>query len=480
MIKILQVRNIDSFVESRRQKTSEKDRKTVQSILNDVRKNGDSAVKKYERKFNGKSTSQLRVSAKEIKEALSKISLEESPALYDMKREILDYSSELMQDLRIRVKKHDKYKEGFLIVCRWIDRNSKYEKGISFIDGEQVQVPQRLEKRLRAKGLIFGGRGSRIELSDLKRSFVPIPSVGCYIPGGQARYPSSVVMSVVPAAVAGVKRIVVVSPPGRNGKIDPLTIAAAKRCGATEIYKVGGAQAIGALAYGTKTIPKVDKIIGPGGKFVSVAKSLVSDQTAIDMVAGPTELGIIADASSDPELVALDLISQAEHSKDTMCFVITQSKTMANQIQKSIEKLIPGTERSSIIKESISKNGFIAVCKNENEMVELANKIAPEHLELMVKNAKSLSQKITGAGLLLIGKNTPSAASDYLLGTNHILPTNGFGRTRGGLSVLDFLKLQTVVESEKSALRKISKSLKALTDAEGFPNHFRAVERRLD
>ena len=158
---------------------------------------------------------------------------------------------------------------------------------------------------------------------------------------------------------------------------------------ATEIYKVGGAQAIGALAYGTKSIPKVDKIVGPGGKFVSIAKSLVSDQTAIDMVAGPTELGIIADTSSDPELVALDLISQAEHSKDTMCFVITQSKTMAKQIQKSLEKLIPGTvERSSIIKESISKNGFIAVCKNENEMIELANKIAPEHLELMVKNAR--------------------------------------------------------------------------------------------
>ena len=234
------------------------------------------------------------------------------------------------------------------------------------------------------------------------------------------------------------------------------------------------------MAYGTKSIPKVDKIVGPGGKFVSIAKSLVSDQTAIDMVAGPTELGIIADASSDPELVALDLISQAEHSKDTMCFVITQSKTMAKQIQKSIEKLIPGTERSSIIKESISKNGFIAVCKNENEMIELANKIAPEHMELMVKNAKTLSKKITGAGLLLIGKNTPSAASDYLLGTNHILPTNGFGRTRGGLSVLDFLKLQTVVESKKSTLRKISKSLKVLTDAEGLPNHYKAVKRRLD
>jgi len=412
LIKILQVRNIDSFVESRRQKTSEKDRKTVQSILNDVRKKGDSAVKKYERKFNGRKTSQLRVSAKEIKEARSKIRREEVTALQTMSARLSNSSP-------------------------------------------KIQI-----------------RGSR--------KFVAIPSVGCYIPGGQARYPSSVVMSVIPAKIAGVKRIVIVSPPDRDGKIDPLTIVAAKKCGATEIYKIGGAQAIGALAYGTKSIPKVDKIVGPGGKFVSIAKSLVSDQTAIDMVAGPTELGIIADASSDPELIALDLISQAEHSRDTMCFVITQSKTMAKQIQKSIEKLIPGTERSSIIKESISKNGFIAVCKNENEMIGLANEIAPEHMELMVKNAKTLSKKITGAGLLLIGKNTPSSASDYLLGTNHILPTNGFGRTRGGLSVLDFLKLQTVIESKKSTLRKISKSLKALTDAEDLPNHYKAVERRLD
>jgi len=198
------------------------------------------------------------------------------------------------------------------------------------------------------------------------------------------------------------------------------------------------------------------------------------------MIAGPTELGIIVDSSADPELVAYDLVSQAEHSNDTMCFVITTSKTVAKQIQKLLEKLIPDVERSVIVKQSISKNGFIAVCKNEKEMVELANKIAPEHMELMVKNAKTLSKKITGAGLLLIGKNTPSSASDYLLGTNHILPTNGFGRTRGGLSVLDFNKLQTVVTSSESGLRKISKSLKVLTDAEGLPNHYKAVKRRLD
>jgi len=438
LIKILQVRNIDSFVESRRQKTSEKDRKTVQSILNDVRKNGDSAVKKYERKFNGRKTSQLRVSAKEIKEARSKISREGYKAIGE--------------------------------IISAIEWDQRWLRNLMYFMPQLPNAWKKSSQLLKEFGYV------------IKKSLVPIPSVGCYIPGGQARYPSSVAMSVVPAKFVDVKRIVVVSPPGPDGKIDPLTIAAAKRCGATEIYKVGGAQAIGALAYGTKSIPKVDKIVGPGGKFVSIAKSLVSDQTAIDMVAGPTELGIIADASSDPELIALDLISQAEHSKDTMCFVITQSKTIAKRIQKSLEKLIPDVERSSIIKESISKNGFIAVCKNENEMVELANKIAPEHLELMVKNGRSLSKKITGAGLLLIGKNTPSSASDYILCTNHILPTNGFGRTRGGLSVLDFLKLQTVVETKKSELEFFLhlKELKALTDAEGLPNHYKAVKRRLD
>jgi len=417
LIKILQVRNIDSFVESRRQKTSEKDRKTVQAILNDVKRNGDSAVKKYEQKFNGRKTSQLRVSEKESKEA--KI----TEAQFDALR-----SSAL-----------------------------------------KISITQRQLK----KGLI----GSVRNISGI--SFMPITSVGCYVPGGQARYPSSAIMSAITAAEAGVKRIVITSPPGPDGRIDPMTITVAKQCGA-EIYKVGGAQAIGALAYGTKSIPKVDKIVGPGGKFVSIAKLIVSEQTSIDMIAGPTELGIIADSSANPKLVALDLISQAEHSNDTMCFVITTSKTVAKQIQKSLEKLIPDIERSVIVKQSISKNGFIAVCKNEKEMIELANKIAPEHMELMVKNAKTLSKKITGVGLLLIGKNTPSSASDYLLGTNHILPTNGFGRTRGGLSVLDFLKLQTTVQEKKSGLKPISDKLKTLTDAEGLPNHYEAVKRRLD
>ena len=416
MIKILQVRNVDTFVESRRQKTSQKDRKIVQAILDDVRKNGDIAVKKYEQKFNGKKTIQLRVNKQESKNA-----------------KITDAEFSALQLSAIKLSK----------------------------------AQQNLKRRL---------------IESVKKipniSFIPIPSVGCYIPGGQARYPSSAIMSVITAAEAGVKRIVVVSPPSSDGKIDPMTITVAQNCGA-EIYKAGGAQAIAALAYGTKSIPRVDKIVGPGGKFVSIAKAIVSEETSIDMIAGPTELGIIADSSADPELIAYDLVSQAEHSNDTMCFVITTSKSKAKQIQKSLEKLIPDVERSSIVKQSISKNGFIAVCKNQNDVIELANKIAPEHMELMVKDAKTLSKKITGPGLVLIGNNTPSSASDYLLGTNHILPTNGFGRTRGGLSVLDFLKLQTIVKAKKSDLTEISDNLKTLTDAEGLPNHYKAVERRL-
>ena len=417
MIKILQVRNVDSFVESRRQKTSDKDRKIVQRILNDVRKNGDTAVKKYEQKFNGRKTASLRVSEKEIKQA--KITRAEFNALR-----------------------------------------------LSALNLSKTQ--RSLKKRL---------FDSVSKLPDI--SFMPISSVGCYVPGGQARYPSSAIMSAITAAEAGVKRIVVLSPAGPDGKIDPMTITVAQKCGA-EIYKVGGAQAIGALAYGTKSIPKVDKIVGPGGKFVSIAKAIVSEETPIDMIAGPTELGIIADSTADPKLVALDLISQAEHSNDTMCFVITTSKTVAENIQKSLRKLIPDIERRTIVNQSISKNGFIALCKTKKEVIELANKIAPEHMQLMVKNAKTLSKSITGPGLVLVGNNTPSSASDYLLGTNHILPTNGFGRTRGGLSVLDFLKLQTVVETKKSTLSKISDKLNTLTDAEGLPNHYKAVQGRLN
>ena len=242
-----------------------------------------------------------------------------------------------------------------------------------------------LKKNL--KGIIIKNNGIKIS-----KNFIPISSVGCYVPGGLARYPSSAVMSIIPAKIAGVKRIAVTSPPNSKGQIDPLTLVAADICGANEIYKTGGAQAIAALSYGTKTISKVDKIVGPGGTFVTIAKNLVSEQTGIDMLAGPTELGIIVDETANPEFVASDLISQAEHSKDTFCYAITKSRKIACAIIKQLTNIVKNSERQEILKTSL-RNGFIAVCKNDSAIVNLANLLAPEHLEIMTKNPKKNHKK---------------------------------------------------------------------------------------
>jgi histidinol dehydrogenase len=244
---------------------------------------------------------------------------------------------------------------------------------------------------------------------------------------------------------------------------------------------MGGAQAIGALAYGTKSIKKVNKIVGPGGSFVSIAKALVCDTVAIDMIAGPTELGIIADTSADTNLIVNDLFSQAEHSKDTFCFVITTSRKLAEKINKIINDKISQVSRSDIIKKSLSKNGFIAVCKKESDIITLANELAPEHLQIITRASKKMADKIDNAGLVLLGKRTPSAYTDYLLGTNHILPTSGFAKVRGGLSVLDFMKLKTEVRiPTDDSVRNISLIMKELTDAEQLPNHYEAVRSRFE
>jgi histidinol dehydrogenase len=337
----------------------------------------------------------------------------------------------------------------------------------------------RLEKTESAVKSILKNKSISTDGIKISKKFTPIQSVGCYIPGGLAKYPSSVIMSVVPAKIAGVKRIVVVSPPNSDGKIDPLTIVAANLCGANEIYKVGGAQAIAALSFGTKSISKVDKIVGPGGAFVTIAKSMVSERTSIDMIAGPTELGIIADQTANPRYIALDLISQSEHSNDTFCYLITNSEKLAKSVDKIIAELSNKIKRSDFVKTSLKENGFIAICKNNSDMIKLANELAPEHLQIMTKNPDTFVSKITSSGLVLIGSYTPSSASDYLLGSNHILPTNGFGKTRGSLSVLDFIKINTQISTSKSVMSKISKHMEVFTEAEGLPNHFEAVRGRI-
>lgn len=422
-MRITKVNSVEKFAAKAIPKQPQKNKKLVESILRDVQKNGDSAIRKYEKKFSGANISSLQLTKGEIKNAYSNISKPEIKALRLAKAKLERTESAIKSILK--------------------------DKTISD-DGIKIS-----------------------------KKFIPIQSVGCYIPGGLAKYPSSAIMSVVPAKVAGVKRVVVVSPPNSDGKIDPLTIVAADICGTNEIYKTGGVQSIAALSYGTNTIKKVDKIVGPGGAFVTTAKFLSSDQTAIDMLAGPTELGIIADDSANEKFVALDLISQAEHSKDTFCYMITTSEKLAKSVNKIVSELISNIQRSSIVKSSLKNNGFIAICKSKSDMIKLANILAPEHLQIMTKNPESISSHITSSGLILLGQNTPSSASDYILGSNHILPTNGFGKTRGSLSVLDFIKIKSEISSSKSSISRISKDLKILTNAEGLPNHYEAVRGRL-
>lgn len=423
-MRIIKVTNVEQFAAKILPKQPQNNKTIVESIVKNVKKNGDVAIRKYEKKFSKANLSTLRVSKVEIKNAYTQVSKTELDALRLAKT-----------------------------------RLGKTETTVKSL----------------LKNITINHDGIKIS-----KKFIPIQSVGCYIPGGLARYPSSVIMSVVPAKIAGVKRIVVVSPPNSNGKIDPLTIVTADICGANEIYKTGGAQSIAALSFGTKSISKVDKIVGPGGLFVTNAKSLISEQTGIDMLAGPTELGIIADSSANPKYVALDLISQSEHSNDTFCYLITTSEKLAMSIKKIISELIPTIQRGKIAKFSLEKNGFIGICKTDSDMIKLANILAPEHLQIMTRNVESMASKITSSGLILIGNDTPSSASDYILGSNHILPTNGFGKIRGSLSVLDFLKVNTQIKSSKKSLSKISKYLEVMTKAEGLTNHYEAVRGRLN
>ena len=397
----------------------------TKSIMNNVEKYGDSALLAYTEKFDGIRLDSLRVTDNEIKEAYDRVSKEQIQSIKIMKQRL--------------------------------------------ITGEKV-----LLKNLR--GLTISSAGVKIQ-----RIVQPITSIGCYIPGGKARYPRSIVMCAIPAKVAGVKRIVAISPPLRDGTVDPLTLIAADICGVNEFYKIGGAHGIGALTFGTHTIDKVNKIVGPGGIFVTIAKILASSRVSIDMIAGPTELLVYADSKADPKLVALDLISQAEHSYDTLCGLVTTSEGFAKKVTNEIQSIIENNiiERSDIVRRSLEENGFIAVCKDESSSTEFINEIAPEHLEIIAANARSISKKIKSAGLVLLGKYTPSSASDYCLGSNHVLPTLGFGKSRASLSVLDFIRMVTVVQATKLGLAEAESVVKQISTAEGLTNHYEAVKERL-
>ncbi len=309
----------------------------------------------------------------------------------------------------------------------------------------------------------------------------PIESVGCYVPAGQAVYPSTLVMTTTPAKVAGVQRIVVCSPPTYKGTINPLILVAADICQVDEVYKVGGVQAIAALAYGTETINPVKKIIGPGSKYVTAAKVQVSKDVAIDMPAGPSEILVLADETANPKLIAADMISQAEHGSDSVAGLITASRKLVEGVLRCLDEQSVLAERREIVEKALSTNGFIITCNDDPEaMAALANAFAPEHLEIMTKAPKDIADRITSAGLILIGSYSPVALSDYGSGTNHVLPTGGFGSVYSGLSALDFMRRVSIVESSKEGLDRLRKYIEVLTEAENLPNHFKAVEARFE
>ncbi|HJU35302.1 MAG TPA: histidinol dehydrogenase [Nitrososphaera sp.] len=394
-------------------------------IMKDVAEYGDPAILNYTSKFDGARLDSLRVSEQEMAQAYSQVTKDQIMAIKLMKQRLFKSELTILKQL----------------------------KGMA----------------------VSSFNGVRID-----RMVKPITSVGCYIPGGGARYPSTVVMCAVPAKVASVKRIVALSPPRKDGTIDPLTLVAADICRIDEFYKIGGAQGIAAIAYGTQSIRPVSKIVGPGGMFVTAAKLVASAAVSTDMVAGPTELLIYADATADPHLIAVDLISQAEHSADTVCGLATTSGMLASEVQKQVESMIGKITRSDIVKKSLENNGFIVVCRNEISCIEFVNEFAPEHLEIMCKYADAIAKKIDSAGLVLIGQYAPSSASDYSLGSNHVLPTLGFGKSRSSLSVLDFIKIVNKVKVNKSGLAKVDRSIREITSAEGLLNHYAAVKARMN
>ena len=307
---------------------------------------------------------------------------------------------------------------------------------------------------------------------------MPVEKAGLYVPGGTASYPSSVLMNAVPAQIAGVKKIVMVTPPSKSGKIAPQILAAAHVAGVHEIYKVGGAQAIAALAYGTETIPKVDKIVGPGNIFVATAKKAVFGTVSIDMVAGPSEILVIADETCNPKYVAADMLSQAEHDKMASSVLITNSSSLAKEVQAELEVQIPLLPRAEICRASIDNNGKIIVVNDIKDAIDTANAIAPEHLELCVREPFMYLNDIKNAGSIFLGKNVPEALGDYFAGPNHTLPTMGTARFSSPLGVDDFIKKSSFIYYTEDALKKDKDKIVSFAKREGLDAHAKSISIR--
>ena len=396
---------------------------TVQAIVEDVKERGDEALFEYTRRFDGAEldADNVRVTEAEIREAMEQV----EPGLLAVMRTS-------MENIR---RYHEKQR-----------RNSWFDA--------------------QPDGTILGQKVTALE------------SVGVYVPGGKAAYPSSVLMNIVPAKVAGVGRIIMTTPPGRDGKLNPATLVAAKEAGVDEVYKVGGAQAIAALAFGTESIPKVDKIVGPGNIYVALAKKAVYGHVSIDSIAGPSEIMVLADESANPRFVATDLLSQAEHDEMASAILVTTSRQLAEQVSAQVEEFVQKLSRREIIQKSLDQYGYILVARTMEEAIETVNEIASEHLELVTRNPFEVMTKVKNAGAIFLGEYSSEPLGDYFAGPNHVLPTNGTAKFFSPLSVDDFIKKSSVIYYSREALEAIHEDIISFAKAEELTAHANSIAVR--
>lgn len=395
---------------------------TVNKIVGDVREEGDLALQYYTQKFDGVKPDRLKVGEEDIKSSFSRVDLKVIEAL---------------KKAAVNIEKFHKAQ----IPPEWV---CNMDEGI--VAGQIIR---------------------------------PLESVGCYIPGGRAVYPSTILMTVIPAKIAGVSRVICCTPPLKDGEIKDVVLAAASIAGADEIYAVGGAQAIAAMAYGTETIPPVDKIVGPGNVFVTAAKKLVYGDVDIDFPAGPSEVLIIADDTAEPDYIVMDMLAQAEHDPEAASVLVTTSERLAENVKKGIEDSIQSAKRRKIIEESLAKYGAIILVDSLDEAAEFSNLYAPEHLLIMTQNPDKVLEDINNAGSIFLGEFTPVAAGDYGSGPNHVLPTSGCARIYSGLSTESFLKKPTVQRLSKKGLKNLKDVVVTLAEYEGLYAHAESVKKRL-
>lgn len=357
------------------------------------------------------------------------------------------------------------------------------EEAYRLVDPDLIRIIRKALENIRAyheKQRQYSWFDSRPDGTILGQKVTPLKRVGVYVPGGKAVYSSSVLMNIVPAKVAGVEEIVMVTPPGSDGKVAPNTLVAAREAGADVIYKVGGAQAVGALAYGTESIPKVDKIVGPGNIYVALAKKAVYGHVSIDAIAGPSEILVIADDSANPRYVAADLLSQAEHDELASAILVTTSEALAKEVSDQVEAFVRELSRGEIIQKSLDRYGYILVADTMEEAIDTANEIASEHLEIQTRNPYEVMTKIRNAGAIFIGEYSSEPLGDYFAGPNHVLPTNGTAKFFSPLSVDDFIKKSSIISYSKDALYKVHEDIEAFAAAEQLTAHANSVKVRFE